>query len=246
MLIPIPPYLSRDSEESDKLRYQTIYSKYEGSVAAPTAGLHFTEEIIEACKNKGVFVEELTLHVGAGTFKPVKAASLGSHEMHTEYITVPRELIIHLLENTGERIAVGTTSVRTLESLYWMGVKLLEHQPDFNSLAQWEVYSLPGHYSLLESLEALKTQLEQDGKEVLEARTTILIVPGYRFRVVDAFFTNFHQPDSTLLLLVASAIGEDWKRVYQYALEHDFRFLSYGDSSYLRVVKNQTYKIIRP
>lgn len=233
--IPIPPYLNRESEESDEIRYQTIYSREEGSVAAPTAGLHFTEEILSRLKQKGVGIAELTLHVGAGTFRPVKAETIGGHDMHTEHLVISRRLTEILLHKLGEMIAVGTTSVRTLESLYWMGVKRLTGEKEFFVLAQWEAYALPGHYSLREALEALLGWFEETGQEVLKARTTIIIVPGYRFRVVDAMFTNFHQPQSTLLLLVGAAVGEDWRRIYDYALKNDFRFLSYGDSSFLKI-----------
>lgn len=234
--IPIPPYLNRDAREEDKERYQTIYSKEEGSVAAPTAGLHFTPEILSELTVSGVSVKELTLHVGAGTFRPVKAEVIGEHDMHTEHLMVSRELIAALRDKSGQVVAVGTTSVRTLESLYWMGVKLLEGKKDFDELSQWEVYDLPQHYALAESMQALAEWFEKSGEASLKSRTTIIILPGYRFRVIDALFTNFHQPQSTLLLLVAAAIGEDWRKVYRYAFEHDFRFLSYGDSSYLNVV----------
>ncbi len=235
--IPIPPYLNRESEESDKIRYQTVYSREEGSVAAPTAGLHFSKNILTALREKGVNIHELTLHVGAGTFRPVKADKIGGHDMHTEHIVVSRELIARLQNKTDELIAVGTTSVRTLESLYWMGVKRLEGMADFYSVGQWEAYELPGHYSLQDSMKALAGWFAETGQEELKAQTTIIIVPGYRFRVIDAMFTNFHQPQSTLLLLVAAAIGDDWKKVYAYALENDFRFLSYGDSSLLKIKK---------
>lgn len=233
--IPIPPYLNRESEESDKIRYQTVYSKNEGSVVAPTAGLHFTDAILKDLRSQGVNIEELTLHVGAGTFRPVKAETIGGHDMHTEHIVVPRKLVFSLRDKRAEVIAVGTTSVRTLESLYWMGVKLLEGYTDFNSVKQWECYDLPAHYTLGQAMEALAGWFERSGEEWLKASTTIIILPGYRYRVIDAMFTNFHQPQSTLLLLVAAAIGEDWKKVYAYALAHDFRFLSYGDSSLLRI-----------
>lgn len=235
--IPIPPYLNRESEDSDKIRYQTVYSREEGSVAAPTAGLHFSKNILVALQEKGITIQELTLHVGAGTFRPVKANKIGGHDMHTEHIIVSRELVNRLQNKSDDLIAVGTTSVRTLESLYWMGVKRLEGIEEFYSVEQWEAYQLPGHYSLQESMEALAAWFVETGQENLKAQTTIIIVPGYCFRVIDAMFTNFHQPQSTLLLLVTAAIGEDWKSVYSYALEHDFRFLSYGDSSFLRIRK---------
>lgn len=233
--IPIPPYLNRESEESDKIRYQTVYSKEEGSVAAPTAGLHFSKEILGCLRCNGVRIDELTLHVGAGTFRPVKAEKIGGHDMHTEHIVISRQLVADLQHKEKEVIAVGTTSVRTLESLYWMGVKRLAGMPDFYSVCQWEAYTLPGNYSLADSMGALLDWFDSNGQDSLKAHTTIIIVPGYCFRVIDAMFTNFHQPQSTLLLLVSAAIGEDWKKVYDYALEHDFRFLSYGDSSLLKV-----------
>ncbi|WP_294140725.1 S-adenosylmethionine:tRNA ribosyltransferase-isomerase [uncultured Sanguibacteroides sp.] len=233
--IPIPPYLNRDSEENDKIRYQTVYSKNEGSVAAPTAGLHFSISVLDRLRAKGIMIEELTLHVGAGTFKPVKSETIGEHSMHTEHISIQRELVEHLYEYPDDIIAVGTTSVRSLESLYWMGVKRLEGDKNFNILGQWEVYTLPRHYSLREAMASLLQWYKEQDTEMLKAQTTIIIVPGYRFRVISSMFTNFHQPQSTLLLLVAAAIGEDWKKVYRYALEHDFRFLSYGDSSFLKI-----------
>lgn len=233
--IPIPPYLNRESEESDKIRYQTVYSKEEGSVAAPTAGLHFSKEILDCLRNKGIKTDELTLHVGAGTFRPVKAEKIGGHDMHTEHVVISRELVADLQQRNGDLIAVGTTSVRTLESLYWMGVKRLEGMAEFFSVMQWEAYTLPGHYSPREAMGALLEWFDITGGEVLKAQTTIIIVPGYTFRMIDAMFTNFHQPQSTLLLLVSAAIGEDWRKVYDYALRHNFRFLSYGDSSLLKV-----------
>lgn len=233
--IPIPPYLNRESEESDKIRYQTVYSKEEGSVAAPTAGLHFTQAILADLRKKGVAIEELTLHVGAGTFRPVKAEKIGGHDMHTEHIVISKELIACLRDKSDDIVAVGTTSVRTLESLYWMGVKRLEGCQDFGYVSQWECYTLPDRYTLREAMEALLCWFEETKEEQLKVATTIIILPGYHYRVVDVLFTNFHQPQSTLLLLVAAAIGDDWKKVYDYALAHDFRFLSYGDSSLLRI-----------
>lgn len=231
--IPIPPYLNRESEDSDEIRYQTVYSREEGSVAAPTAGLHFTRELLSDLRAKGVQVAELTLHVGAGTFRPVKAETIGDHDMHTEHLVISRQLIECLRDKAGELIAVGTTSVRTLESLYWMGVKRLLGEEEFFSVGQWEAYTLPSHYSLRQAMEALAGWFDETHQELLKARTTIIIVPGYRFHVIDAMFTNFHQPQSTLLLLVSAVVGEDWRRIYDYALAHDFRFLSYGDSSLL-------------
>lgn len=233
--IPIPPYLNRESEESDKIRYQTVYSKEEGSVAAPTAGLHFTHSLLTDLRNEGVNIHELTLHVGAGTFRPVKAEQIGGHEMHTEHMVISRELVTFLKDKAQDIVAVGTTSVRTLESLYWMGVKQLEGFTDFCHLNQWECYTLPKQYTLKEAMEALTVWFEQRKEEWLKASTTIIILPGYQYRVIDAMFTNFHQPQSTLLLLVAAAVGEEWKELYEYALAHEFRFLSYGDSSLLRI-----------
>lgn len=233
--IPIPPYLNRESEEEDKIRYQTVYSKNEGSVAAPTAGLHFSLPVLGALREKGVAIEELTLHVGAGTFRPVKSETIGEHDMHTEHISVRREIVVDLYNHPEHIIAVGTTSVRSLESLYWMGVKRIIGEQEFHSIGQWEVYSLPSRYTLRESMWALLTWFDEQDTELLKAKTTIIIVPGYTYRVIAAMFTNFHQPQSTLLLLVAAAIGDDWRQVYRYALDHDFRFLSYGDSSLLRI-----------
>ncbi len=237
--IPIPPYLDREAEASDRLRYQTVYSKEEGSVAAPTAGLHFTERLLAELRQRGTAIGQLTLHVGAGTFRPVKSETIGAHDMHTEHILLNRGLTELLLQEGKQITAVGTTSVRTLESLYWMGVKRLTGASGFRQLSQWEVYSLPGGYSRREALEALAGWFEETGEEWLKAQTTILIAPGYRFRMTDAFFTNFHQPRSTLLLLVAAAVGEEWRAVYDYALSHDFRFLSYGDSSLLYINSKQ-------
>ena len=236
--IPIPPYLNRESEASDEVRYQTVYSKEEGSVAAPTAGLHFTRAILNDLTEKGVHVRELTLHVGAGTFRPAKAETIGDHDMHTEHLVISRELVEQLKEKTGDIVAVGTTSVRTLESLYWMGVKRVAGQEDFFTLGLWEAYTYTHYYSLREAMQALCGWFDTACQELLKARTTIIIVPGYRYRVIDAMFTNFHQPQSTLLLLVGAAVGEDWHKIYDYALTHDFRFLSYGDSSLLEVKKS--------
>ncbi len=233
--IPIPPYLHRESEASDEIRYQTVYSHEEGSVAAPTAGLHFTRSLLDDLRAKGVNVRELTLHVGAGTFRPVQTETIGGHDMHTEHLIITRDLVECLRNKSKEIIAVGTTSVRTLESLYWLGVKRIAGYDDFFSLQQWEAYTLPSHYSLHESMDALLLWFDETNEEMLKAATTIIIVPGYRFRVIDAMFTNFHQPQSTLLLLVAAAVGDDRHKIYDYAMEHGFRFLSYGDSSLLKI-----------
>ena len=182
-------------------------------------------------------IDELTMHVGAYTLRTVKAERIGGHDMHTEHIVISRKLVDDLSRKQGEVIAVGTTSVRTLESLYWMGVKRLMGEEEFYSLSQWEAYTLPVGYSLQEAMAALVDWFDRSGEELLKARTTIIIVPGYRFQVIDAMFTNFHQPQSTLLLLVGAAVGEDWRKIYAYALSHHFRFLSYGDSSFLKVRK---------
>ncbi|MGB5989329.1 MAG: S-adenosylmethionine:tRNA ribosyltransferase-isomerase [Marinifilaceae bacterium] len=231
--IPVPPYLNRDSEESDSIRYQTVYSKHEGSVAAPTAGLHFTDDIISKLEDKGVKTTELTLHVGAGTFKPVKSDSLGGHEMHTESLGISLQTVKDIVNAPAKIIAVGTTSVRTLESFYWMGVKMLENIPSSDFVSQWEVYDLPQDYTYKQAYSALLKYMEENNLKNMLASTQIIIVPGYKYRVIDAIFTNFHQPKSTLLLLVSALVGEDWHKIYKYALEKDFRFLSYGDSSLL-------------
>lgn len=240
--IPLPPYIKRKTEKEDAERYQTIYAHEEGSVAAPTAGLHFTENIFTSLAEKNITRGFVTLHVGAGTFKPVKATTMLLHEMHAEWIDVSRTFIENLivqLDNT--IVAVGTTSLRTLESLYWMGVKAiispLIKQLNIN---QWEVYEEPLHktsISTKESLLALLSWLDKNNHERLFTQSQILIAPTYHFRVANAIITNFHQPQSTLLLLVAAAIGEDWKKVYEYALQNNFRFLSYGDGSLLFINK---------
>lgn len=232
--IPIPPYLNRDAEQEDKERYQTIYAKPEGSVAAPTAGLHFTEKVFESLKRKNIDIEYVTLHVGAGTFKPIKSDNIKEHEMHTEHFIVKKSTLDKLLKNKGKRIIVGTTSLRTLESIYWLGVKAIEGKlNDQLSVSQWEPYELAQNISVDDSLKALESFLSDHMYDYLSASTQILIVPGYNIRMADALITNYHQPKSTLLLLVAAFIGEDWRKVYKYALENDFRFLSYGDSSLL-------------
>ena len=230
--LPIPPYLNRKTQESDKTTYQTVYSKVKGSVAAPTAGLHFTPEVISALHGKGIKTMELTLHVGAGTFQPVKAEEIGGHAMHAEKIEVSREFIENLIVNLGNIVAVGTTSVRTLESLYYLGVQL--HNGDTSLLVnQWEPYENKSQLSPKESLQAILNYMEQSGSNILYATTQIMIVPGYKFNIVNVLITNFHQPKSTLLLLLAAFIGEKWRELYKYALENDYRFLSYGDSSVL-------------
>ena len=235
--IPLPPYLNRESEESDKSNYQTVYAKEDGSVAAPTAGLHLTEELFEHLRVKNIHAARLTLHVGAGTFKPVKSKTAEEHDMHAEFIEVRRELLNTLLERPEQtRVAVGTTSLRTLESIYWMGVRLLQDPQltlqDIN-LTQWAAYSLPQTFSFSEALNALLNQFEKEGCDQLLTKTSLMIKPGYRIRSVDAILTNFHQPRSTLLLLIHAFVGKDWKKVYDYALANNYRFLSYGDGSLL-------------
>ena len=231
--LPLPPYLNRDAEEKDKETYQTVYAKYDGSVAAPTAGLHFTENLLNELKEKNIHTSFVTLHVGAGTFKPVKSDTMETHEMHAEFIDVSIELIDTLLNNTdGKIVAVGTTSLRTIESLYWMGVKVLGNNFD-TELTQWEAYGLPQHYTKQEALTALKNYLRQKNQVRLLTKTQIIIAPGYQLRIADGLITNFHQPKSTLLLLVAAVIGDNWKKVYEHALKNNFRFLSYGDGSLL-------------
>ena len=237
--LPIPPYLNRKTEESDKTTYQTVYSRIKGSVAAPTAGLHFTDEVLDGLRTKGVQTAEVTLHVGAGTFQPVKVANANDHTMHTEIIAVPRATIQTLIANLGHVVAVGTTSMRTLESLYFLGAQLyaLCSTPDNPhaalSVAQFEPYTREYTLSTREALQALVDYLDATGQDVLHAETQIMIKPGYQFHVVDQLITNFHQPKSTLLLLVSAFVGGDWHTIYDYALAHDFRFLSYGDSSIL-------------
>ncbi|WP_302394954.1 S-adenosylmethionine:tRNA ribosyltransferase-isomerase [Alistipes ihumii] len=233
--IPIPPYLCRESEELDNSRYQTVYSRFEGSVAAPTAGLHFTPEVIGRLRAEGHPTAEVTLHVGAGTFLPVKAGNAAEHPMHTEHFEITLDALQGILEHIDRITAVGTTSMRTLESLAALGCRvLLDGTPDERrSVGQWEIYDMPERIGGRESLEALAGYMGHARLQKLKASTQIMIVPGYRFRVASSLITNFHQPQSTLLLLVSAFIGERWKEVYDYALAHDFRFLSYGDSSLL-------------
>ena len=244
--LPIPPYLNRETQESDKMTYQTVYSKIKGSVAAPTAGLHFTERVLSAIDAYGIEREEVTLHVGAGTFRPVKSETIGEHPMHTEYIAVHRHTIERLLAHNAEAIAVGTTSVRTLESLYYMGLKVLAN-PDITEyelhVNQWEPYqgdgsicdseAFTGEPSPCVALQALLDWMVRHELTVLHSSTQIIIAPGYDYHIVKMLITNFHQPQSTLLLLVSAFVHGDWHKIYDYALAHDFRFLSYGDSSLL-------------
>ena len=238
--LPIPPYLNRETQESDKTTYQTVYSKIKGSVAAPTAGLHFTDQVLQAIDAAGIDREELTLHVGAGTFKPVKSEEIEGHEMHTEFISVRRSTIQKLISHDASAIAVGTTSVRTLESLYYMGRKVMQN-PDLSEeqlhVAQWEPYEVVNSekriVNSVEALKALAAWMDARGLEVLHSSTQIIIAPGYDYKIVKMLVTNFHQPQSTLLLLVSAFVKGDWRKIYDYALAHDFRFLSYGDSSLL-------------
>jgi len=232
--LPIPPYLNRKTEESDLTTYQTVYSKIKGSVAAPTAGLHFTPEVFESLKTKNIETEELTLHVGAGTFQPVKKRDITEHHMHTEVISVHRSTIEHLQQKLGNVIAVGTTSVRTLESLYYIGVKLQNNptNTDFH-IQQWMPYEVQRELSTFDALQNILNYLDTNKLLSLQAETQIMIKPGYVFRVVNGIITNFHQPKSTLLLLVSAFVDGNWKEIYNYAMSHEFRFLSYGDSSLL-------------
>lgn len=233
--IPLPPYIKRDTDITDAGRYQTIYAKHDGSVAAPTAGLHFTEELFKKLAAKNIEKEYLTLHVGAGTFKPVKAITMQDHEMHAEWIDVSIETIRKLLSKKDEIIAVGTTSLRTLETLYWLGVKTyLNSETEKLELKQWDVYDKPLKDSILPVENVLRSLIDWMETRKLQrifTQTQLLITKGYSFKLVKALITNFHQPQSTLLLLVAAAVGEDWKKIYGYALEHDYRFLSYGDAN---------------
>jgi len=234
--IPIPPYLNRESEEIDNTRYQTVYSKFEGPVAAPTAGLHFTPELIEQMQRQGFSFGEVTLHVGAGTFLPVKEENATQHPMHTEHFEIRRSTVEQLLSKHGSITAVGTTSVRTLESLSALAWRIhSEGSPATERvIGQWELYDIPAAFGGRQALETLLDYMEREGIERMKCATQIMITPlGYQFRIVERIITNFHQPSSTLLLLVAAYVGEDWHRIYDYALQHDFRFLSYGDSSLL-------------
>ena len=232
-VIPLPPYLHREAEESDKERYQTVYARHEGSVAAPTAGLHFTDALLQRLRSEGFATEYLTLHVGAGTFKPVSTDTIGEHEMHVEQVHVTRQNIDHLLAHIGKPlIPVGTTTVRTLESLYWFGVKLAA-APNLEAMhiLQWDPYTLNADgIDAATALQNVADWMTRQQTDHLYGDTQLLIAPGYRYRIISGLITNFHQPRSTLLLLVSALVGDDWKRCYQYALDHAFRFLSYGDS----------------
>ncbi len=232
--IPLPPYIGREVQKSDEDRYQTVFAKDEGSVAAPTAGLHFTDEILQGLQNRGVNVSQLTLHVSSGTFKPVQAAKMEDHPMHAEYFTVSTDIIKNLMTGSGKKwLPVGTTSMRTLESLYWIGAKLVANgEMAVLDLQQWDCYTLPA-ISLEESMAALLAYAEGRGTHRLQGKTALLIAPGYELRVCCGLITNFHLPKSTLMLLVAAVVGSDWRRIYNCALDNDFKFLSYGDSSLL-------------
>jgi len=234
--LPIPPYLNRETQESDKTTYQTVYSKIKGSVAAPTAGLHFTPEVLADLDAHGILREELTLHVGAGTFKPVKSREIEGHEMHTEFFSVRRDTIQSLIDHDACAIAVGTTSVRTLESLYYMGLKVMNN-PQISAeqlhVVQWEPYDTQTSVEPVASLQALASWMDAHKLPVFHGSTQIIIAPGYDYHIVKMLVTNFHQPQSTLLLLVSAFVKGDWHKIYDYALAHDFRFLSYGDSSLL-------------
>ena len=243
--LPIPPYLNRDTQESDKTTYQTVYSKIKGSVAAPTAGLHFTDKVLADIDAHGIDREELTLHVGAGTFKPVKSEEIEGHEMHTEYICVNKKTIDKLIAHGGKAIAVGTTSVRTLESLYYMGVKLHDN-PNLTEeqlhVGQWEPYDYAERLAAegtapldtIDALSEISDYLDRNSRKALHSSTQIIIAPGFEYHIVDILVTNFHQPQSTLLLLVSAFVKGEWRRIYDYALAHDFRFLSYGDSCLIK------------
>lgn len=232
-LTPLPPYLHREAEASDKERYQTVYARLDGSVAAPTAGLHFTENIFALLRQKGIDTDKLVLHVGAGTFKPVSSDTIDTHEMHTEKIRVSFQTLKHLLTASEKAIIpVGTTSMRSLESLFWMAINYYHGKEDYTQVEQWDPYQveIPENFNSIKALKLLISALEKENKDMLEGETRMIIVPGYEFRFAKGLVTNFHQPKSTLLLLVAALIGEKWKDAYDYALKNRFRFLSYGDS----------------
>ena len=235
--IPIPPYLNRGTEESDSTDYQTVYSHIDGSVAAPTAGLHFTDEVLDECDARGILRREITLHVGAGTFQPVKSEHIGDHPMHYEFISVPRDVIMDIINAPGPVIAVGTTSVRTLESLYYIG-QILEDNPDADeealTVTQWMPYTTPCEISTQKALQNIVDYLDRHHSDTYMGSTQLMIAPGFQYRIVSGMITNFHQPQSTLLLLVAAFVGQDkWRGMYDYAMEHNFRFLSYGDAQLL-------------
>ncbi|HUS86555.1 MAG TPA: S-adenosylmethionine:tRNA ribosyltransferase-isomerase [Bacteroidales bacterium] len=232
--MPIPPYLNRADEKIDNTRYQTVYSKARGSVAAPTAGLHFTSPLIETLTNNGILISELTLHISAGTFIPVKSKTIGEHKMHSELFSVTRESIESFRNQ--KIVSVGTTTVRTIESLYWLGSKIQRGYKEENGLLyvnQWEPYESDATIHVDEAIDSLLWYMDHNNIDKIEAQTSMIIVPGYNFRFIKGLITNWHMPGSTLLMLVAAFIGKDWKRIYRHALDHDYRFLSYGDSSLL-------------
>ena len=234
--VPLPPYLNRPDEAQDIIRYQTIYSRVNGSVAAPTAGLHFTNNVLKKLLIKDIQTTQLTLHVGAGTFQPVKSNSILEHQMHSEHFFISASTIEMILKNIGSILAVGTTSVRTIESLYWLSLKLTDSpltSPDELYLGQWEAYSMKNNLQPSQSLETILLWMQRNKLTYLHSPTRIIIIPGYDFKITNGMITNFHQPKSTLLLLISAWVGKDWKRIYRYALDNDFRFLSYGDSSLL-------------
>lgn len=236
-ILPIPPYLNRETEETDEETYQTVYAKIDGSVAAPTAGLHFTDSVFNNLKTKKISTHEITLHVGAGTFQPVKSETLSGHTMHREMVIIPEKIIQTFYENPEYIIAVGTTSVRSLESLYWLGLQLESgvFKAENPEVLQWEPYETESKISLKKALRNILDYLEKRNLEQMQFSTQIIILPGYQFKVIEGMFTNFHQPQSTLLLLISAFLGSNWKKIYDYALANNFRFLSYGDSNlYLR------------
>lgn len=235
--VPLPPYMQRQMQEEDKERYQTIYAQAEGSVAAPTAGLHFSPHIFEQFVTKGIQPAYITLHVGAGTFKQVKTTHIGDHNMHAEWIDISLDFLKQLKNKLGQVIAVGTTSMRSLESLYWLGLKLQNNLPinwEGNAVAQWDAYELNSNVDAATAIQSIIDHLEGQGLKQLVTRTQIMIAPGYKPQIVNALVTNFHQPNSTLLLLIAALMGDDWRKMYDYALANDFRFLSYGDGCFIK------------
>jgi len=235
--LPIPPYLNRETEEADEETYQTVYAKIDGSVAAPTAGLHFTDSVLNELKSKNIGTKEITLHVGAGTFQPVKSETIDSHTMHREVVIIPKNIVEDFYQNPEKIIAVGTTSVRSLESLYWLGLQLENNtfNPVNPEVLQWEPYENDAKISTKKAFQNIIEYLDKTSQSTIHFSTQIIILPGYDFKVIDGMFTNFHQPQSTLLLLISAFLGSDWKNVYDYALSNNFRFLSYGDSNlYLR------------
>lgn len=236
-VLPIPPYLNRETEASDEETYQTVYAKIDGLVAAPTAGLHFTDTVLMKLQQRNISTSEITLHVGAGTFQPVKSEIIDGHTMHNEMVIVPKSVIVDFINNQNKIIAVGTTSVRSIESLYWLGLQLenLTFDSKNPKISQWEPYETEAKISTKKAFQNILEYLEKSGQVSIQFSTQIIILPGYNFKVIDGMFTNFHQSQSTLLLLISSFLGDDWKKVYDYAHSNNFRFLSYGDSNlYLR------------